>query len=319
MPARDRADTTLAARLPPAAAPPTIRRAGRPGTGRRRILPYALLTPAAVLLIGLFGAPFVSLLYYSVRSYSLSGASHYIGLANFSALLRESRFEHDLVITFVYLAGVLVLSVPVAYLAAILITRAVKGITVLRSILIIPWILAPVVTALLFRTLIDPVRGPLTKGVSWLAGRPVYLASNANDAMVVVIVHAAWRSFPLEMLLLAASISSIPRELYEAVRIDGGNSWAEHYHITLPLTRTSLISACIAVSVFTMQDVEGLYSLTQGGPGYGTESAAVRLFKEAFLYYNVGGGAAIGLILVGITVLVLVGLFVFSRRVEERS
>jgi multiple sugar transport system permease protein len=319
MPARDRVATAPAARLPPAPSPPGTWRASRAGAVRRRILPYALLAPAAVLLVGLFGAPFVALFYYSLRDYSLSGASHYVGLANFSALLRESRTQHDLVITFVYLAGVLVLSVPIAYVAAILIARAVRGITAVRSILMIPWVLAPVVTALLFRTLIDPVRGPLAKAASWIAGRPVYLASNGSDAMVVVILHAAWRSFPLETLLLAAAISGIPHELYEAVRIDGGSRWAAFYHITLPLTRTALISACIMVSVFTMQDVEGLYSLTQGGPGYGTESAAVRLFKEAFLYYNVSGGAAIGLIMVGITAVVLVALFMLSRRIEERS
>jgi ABC-type sugar transport system permease subunit len=283
---------------------------------RRHVLPYVLLAPTAVLLIGLYGAPFVSLFYYALRNYSLSGASKYVGFGNLTGLFQEDRFRHDLVVTAIYLVGVLVLSLPIAYAAAVVVSRKARGIALLRTVLLIPWVLAPVVTALLFRTLIDPVQGPLSKAVSAIAGHPVYLSSNATDALTVVIVHAAWRSFPLEMLLLAAAISGIPRELYEAVRVDGAGRWREFRHITLPMTRQALISACIVIGVFTIQDAEGLYSLTQGGPGYGTESTAVRLFKEAFLYYNVGGGAAIGVILVAVTLVVLLLLFWLSRRIE---
>jgi len=275
-----------------------------------RWLPYLLLLPATVLLLGFFGAPFVSLFYYATQRVDLSGASSFVGLDNLRDLFVESRFHGNVVVTLVYLLGVLLLSLPVAYVGALLVTRQMRGVGAIRTLLLTPWVLAPVVTALLFRTLVDPTSGPIAGLTSGS------LVSSSEGALFVMIFHGAWRSFPIEMLLLAASMSGIQRELYEAVRVDGGSRWQEFRGITLPLTRPALMSAVMLISVFTLHDAESVYALTQGGPGYSTEASAVRLFKEAFLYYNVGLGAAIGVGLVVLTAIILFVLSRVSRRLE---
>jgi len=282
-----------------------------------RALPYALLAPTVVLLVGLFAIPFVSLFSYALRQFDVDGSSRFVGLVNLTSLLREPHFHDNLVLTAVYLVAVLGLSVPLAYLAALLVVRPARGVSLLRALLLMPWVLAPAVTAVVFRTLADPAQGPISAVGTALFGAPVELSSSVSGSLAVVIAHAVWRSFPLVMLILAAAMSGIPRELYEAVRTDGGGRWREFAHVTLPLTRTSLMSACIMISVFTLHDAESIYALTKGGPGYGTESVAVRLFKEAFLYYNVGGGAALGVVLVVVTVAVLLVLAAVSRRAER--
>jgi multiple sugar transport system permease protein len=279
-------------------------------------VPYLLLLPAVTLLVGLFAAPFASLFVYALRTTDLSGESTFVGLANFAELLREARFHVNLLVSAGYLAGVLVLTVPLSYAAAVLVTRTARGVGLIRTLLLTPWVLAPVVTAVLFRTMVDPSQGPVAAFTEWLFGQPVNLVSDGTGALALIVVHSVWRSIPFVMLLLAAAMSGIPRELYDAVKVDGAGSWQAFRYVTLPLTRTALVVACLMLSVFALQDTESVYALTRGGPGYSTESAAVRLFKEAFLYYNVGGGAAIGVVLVVVTIVVLVGLSRLSRRLE---
>ena len=268
-------------------------------------LPYLLLAPTTILLIAFLAVPFFSLFYYGVHKTDLQGVSTYTGLNNFRVLIHEARFIQNLQNTLLYLVGVLAISIPLAYFAASLISSNMSGVGVLRTIFLIPWVLAPVVTALLFKTMLDPTSGPITMLLKWIFGQPVYLTLSPEGAKLVIILHSAWRSFPFEMLLIAAGITSIPVELYEAARVDGANLWQQFRYITLPLTRVQLFSAVLMISVWTIQDAEGVYALTQGGPGYATEVTGVRLFKEAFLYFNISLASSIGIALIILSIIVM--------------
>lgn len=273
---------------------------------RKHGLAYILLAPIVILLVAFMAAPFASLLYYGVHETSLDGTVNFVGLGNFIRLINESRFIQNISATLIYLVGVLVISLPVAYFGAILITSNIRGGGVFRTLLLIPWILAPVVTALLFRTMLNPTSGPITILLKWIFGHGVYLTLSPAGSRLVIILHSAWRSFPLEMILLAAGMASIPPDLYDAARVDGANLWQQFIRITVPLTRVSLLSAVIIITVYTIQDAEGVYALTQGGPGYATEVTGVRLFKEAFLYFNIGQASSIGIALIVLSILVMI-------------
>ena len=284
------------------------------GSGRRRsaaaglrkyALPYSLLSPTVILLAAFLAVPFFSLFYYGVHKTDLQGVSTFVGLNNFIILIQEARFLQNLQATLLYLVGVLAISLPLAYFAAVLISSNTRGVGVLRTIFLIPWVFAPVVTALLFKTMMDPTSGPITLLLKWIFGQPVYLTLTPGGARLVIILHSAWRSFPFEMLLIAAGITSIPGELYEAARVDGANLWKQFRYITLPLTRVQLFSAILMISVWTIQDAEGVYALTQGGPGYATEVTGVRLFKEAFLYFNISLASSIGIALIVLSVIIM--------------
>lgn len=274
-------------------------------TVRRNALPYLLLAPTAILLVAFLAVPFFSLFFYGVHKTDLQGVSTFTGLGNFNILVHETRFIQNLGATLRYLVGVLVISVPLAYFAAVLVSSNIRGVGVLRTIFLIPWVLAPVVTALLFKTMMDPTSGPITILLKWIFGHPVYLTLSPDGARLVIILHSAWRSFPFEMLLIAAGITAIPVELYEAARVDGANLWKQFRYITLPLTRIQLFSAVLLISVWTIQDAEGVYALTQGGPGYATETTGVRLFKEAFLYFNISLASSIGIALIVLSIIVM--------------
>jgi len=273
---------------------------------RKYRLPYLLLLPSVLVLVVFLAWPLGSIFYFCLRETPLSGASEFVGLANFSLLLGESRFLGNLAASLRYLVGVLGLSVPLAYLAAILISSKVRGAGVFRTIFLLPWIIAPVVSAILFRTMIDPYSGPVTQLLEWLTGRKYLFLVEPDLAVLTIIVHSAWRSFPFEMLLIAAGLTAISPELYDSAKVDGAGVWAQFRYLTLPLTRNQLFVAILLITIWTLQDSEGVYSLTQGGPGYVTEVAGVRLFKEAFIYFNIGIGSAIGVVLIALSVIFMV-------------
>ncbi len=254
---------------------------------RRNPLPYLLLAPLVIILLVFLVFPFVSLFYYGLRQTDLSGASTFVGLKNFTILLNQSRFGQNVAATVIYLVGNLAISVPLAYFAAVLISTNRRGVGVLRTLFLIPWVLAPIVTAVLFKTLMNPSSGPITMLLRAIFGHPVYLMLSEDGGRVLIILHAAWRSFPLEMLLIAAGMTAIPLELYEAARVDGAGMRTQFRYITLPLTRTPLFTAVLLISVALpshmgvvteRQKIEGLKGSIAG---LAPKAEAVRRFRAA--------------------------------------
>jgi ABC-type sugar transport system permease subunit len=273
-------------------------------------LPYLYLLSATILLVGLLVLPFVSGIAMSLQSMKLSGEVKWVGLGNFLMLFRESRFSADIRNSLFYILGNILLSTPFAYGAALLITSKFKQAFFFRGIFLLPWIIAPVVSTVLFRSMVDPTTGPVSAFLSLLAHKQIIILSNPTMALVTVIVHSFWRSFPFIMLFLAAGMASIPDELYESAVVDGANSWKRFIHITVPLTSNQLGLSLLMVTIWTLHDAETIYAFTQGGPGYSTETLAVRLFKMSFINFDLNMGATIGVILILIS---LVFMFFYLK------
>ncbi len=271
--------------------------------------PYSLLAPSMLLLLAFLVLPFVYLFIWSTFDYKIGVSNEFIGSENFTSLLREERFRDNIRYTLTYLAGNLALSVPAAYFGAILVSAGVRGAGLLRTLLLIPWVLAPIVTSLMVKTLLNPFSGPLIDVIAFFnGGEKIYPTTTPTGAMVVLIVHAAWRSFPLIMLMLAAGMSGIDPQVYEAAQVDGATRWQQFRRITVPLTKTPLLAGVGAISVFTLHDAEAAFAITGGGPGHATEVLGVRILKEAFDSGNIGRGAALGVALLVLSVIVLAAL-----------
>ncbi|MEM1875036.1 MAG: sugar ABC transporter permease [Candidatus Hadarchaeales archaeon] len=252
----------------------------------------------------------------SFQESTFVGEVHFVGLKNFNLLLREARFLNNLRLSIIYVLGNLSLSTPLAYVASLIITsRDMKGLPLLRGIFLLPFITAPVVSSVIFLSLTDAASGPVTILIEKITGeRPVILAT-PSLAMWTIIFHSFWRSFPFVMLFLAAGMTAIPDELYEAARVDGATSWHLFKFITFPLTRIHLALSMLIVTMWTLQDAETVFALTRGGPGYSTEVLAVRLFKDSFVNFNLNLGATTGVILLGISLFFMV---VYLKLMRER-
>lgn len=282
--------------------------------------PPWLFLPALVFLVLFWIAPLAPGLLISCQEPIPETESYrWVGLANYRSLLGEATFFLNLRLTLVYLIGVVGLTTPVAYLVSLVISRRSRALGAVRALFLIPWVIPPVVSSLIFRSLADYEIGPLAALYQMLSGDPDLIPlQDAFWAMVNVIAHSFWRSVPVLTLFLAAGMTTIPDELHEAAEVDGATTWQRFCSITLPLTRAHLATGLLLISAFTLQDAETIYAMTGGGPGHATEVAAVRLFREAFDYDRAHIGATVGTFLL-MAGLVLMALYLMLFRRAEAT
>lgn len=272
----------------------------------KKLTPYILITPVVISLLILLLGPLLAGIGMSFQQTTFSGETQFVGFQNYLNLFNEgTRFGHDLFVTIVYVSFVIVLTIPFAYLTALLITRNSNLSRIFRSIYLFPWISAPVVSTLMVKTMLNPEFGIIHFVVRYLAGHDVYILNNGNYALVVMILHSFWRSSPFIMLFLAAGISTLPKEYYEAAKVDGASKIRSFFSITVPLTANQLGMGTLMVTIWTLQDSESVFALTNGGPGNATETLALRLFKSSFVNFNLNMGATLGVFLVAISLLFL--------------
>ncbi len=285
---------------------------------KRQVSPTLLFIPAFVLVVLFWCVPLIPGLTLALRAPAEPGSpGRWPSLVNYSRLLGEQTFRQNLVLSLIYVVGVVGTSVPVAYAASSLMSRNVRGTNWFRGLLLVPWAIPPVVSALIFRNLAGAEVAPLTKLYRLLSGDPNLLPlQDSFWAMLTIIVHSFWRSVPVMALFLAAGMTTIPRELHEAAQTDGATALQRFFHITFPLTRMHLAVGMLLITAFTLQDAETVYALTGGGPHHGTEVAAVRLFKEAFDYGQFTTAAAIGSLLLAAGLLFMLLYLAAFRRAE---
>jgi len=258
---------------------------------------YAFLSPTIILIAIFLVSPMISGLVMSCYKTSLSGVTTFVGSKNYWLLLTETRFLNNLRLSLIYVIGNICISLPIAYVMALIITSKLRGATFLRGIFILPWVVAPIVSAVLFRSLVDPTFGPLSLLLEKISGQQQVILADPIGSMAVVILHSVWRSLPFMTLFLAAGIAMIPKELYEAAMVDGASRWKQFFALTFPLTKIHLAIVLLTITLWTLQDAETVYAMTEGGPGYSTEVIAVRLFKESFINFDLNSGAAMGVLL----------------------
>jgi multiple sugar transport system permease protein len=287
-------------------------------SSRRSLAASLLLLPALLLLVGLLLFPLASGIGSAFQTTAADGTTRFFGFKLFKILAREPRFLADIGRSAVYVVGNVGVSFLLGYGAALVITRASRATGIVRGILITPWITPPVVSAVIFRSLVDPAGGPVSHLAQQVFGSDFMILGNAHSAMAAIILHSVWRSFPFIMLIIAAGIAAIPRELYEAAAVEGCGAFRRFRYITLPLTRLHCAIVLLIVTMWTIQDAEGVYALTAGGPGYATEVLAIRLFRESFLNFDVHMAAAIGVVLLAVSGIFAAAylLLIGGRRLE---
>lgn len=232
--------------------------------------------------------------------------NEFIGGQNYALLVGESRFSTNILLTLLYTAVAVTLTITLGLLAAQLITERGRFVNVLRPLLFTPWLIPPIASSIFFRALFDANTGPIPAIFKALTGNMIIPLADPHLSMVVVILHEIWRSLPFAMLFLAAGLTSVPKYLYEAAAIDSAGKWKQFIHITLPSIKSHLFIITLMVTNGTLQDSQSIYPLTSGGPGYATETLGVRLFKTAFVSFEVNFASALGMVLLVIAVIFMI-------------
>jgi len=271
---------------------------------RERRFALLLFAPALLALIVTTTAPLVYLAWTSLMRIDLSMPflSGFAGTDNYAKMGGDPRFWNSLGLTVVYTATTVVLQVALGLSLALMVLRIPRGQAALRIAAILPIVLAPVVVGLFWRTLVlapdvglvDVVTRALGLGShNWL-GDP-------RLALISVIAIHTWQWTPFAFLVLLASLSSLPPDVFEAARIDRASAWQRFRHITLPLIRPAIVIVVIMRTMIALSAFAAIFAATGGGPGTATEILNLYAYRTSFTELNLGYGASLAIVLLAIT------------------
>lgn len=272
------------------------------GTQRRRSrgiperrLAWLMTTPSMLLIALVAVYPILYAIWLSMHEYSLirAGVSRWAspaGLGNYIDAFQTPEFVDSIVITFVFTIASVTLETLIGLAMALIMAAAFKGQGLLRTTVLVPWAVLTVVTAIMWKTIVDPNLGLVNQilgtNTVWLGEEP--------QALIVMILADTWKTAPFMALLLLAGLQVIPSEIYEAAKVDGATAWQRFRRITLPLLMPALLVALIFRTLDALRAFDLPKVLTNGANGTTTMSLiAQRTFQENRLY---GEGAAYSII-----------------------
>ncbi len=285
-----------------------------------RLTPYLFVAPAAlVMLLALF-YPILYMVWGSFRDWDPSqtiGETDFVGLANYARLLSDPAFHESFRITLTFTFTVVTVEMVLGVGLALLLDRNIRGMSVLRTLFILPMMIAPVVVGLIWRYMFNATYGTFNRfleslglpGIDWLGQYP----------LLSVIIADIWQWTPFIFILSLAALQSLPRSALEAARIDGATGWQQIWFIKLPLMMPVLIVTMLLRLIDAFKVLEVILVLTGGGPGLSTEILALRIARTAREFRELGEAAAMSNYLLMLLMLLTLGMFAFGRWQEARS
>ena len=272
------------------------------GRARRRVesLPYALLLPSLVLIVLIILYPLATGVYYSLNEGSLLRLEQFVGLNNYLDLLSLPDVRHALWFSGLFAVCSVIGSYSLGLGLALLLNQELPGRGFFRVALLLPWVIPSIVSIVSWRWLIADQNGLVNQALDLVGAGPIFFLSTENWAIFSVIVIKIWRSFPFMMVSCLAALQSIDRDVYEAATIDGAGRWQSFRDITLPQILGISVVMWILMTIWSVNDFETPWLLTQGGPSNATENLIVLAYKYTFTRNDVGLGSAIAVVSMGI-------------------
>lgn len=296
----------------------TTARATRPGRGQRLVRnPYLLLLPALIPVLVLSVLPLIQGIYlgFTDAEAGLNVTTTFTGIDNYVRLLDNRLYWESFRIGLVWAFSTTFLQLLLGLTLALLLNEPLRFRALVRTLVLVPWAMPPVIVAILWNLVYQPDAGLLNnllrgvglmdRGISWLA--------DFNTALAAVIVVGVWAGMATVTVSLLAGLQNIPAELYEAASVDSAGPWQRFRHITWPQL-LPVTEAIVALNfIWNFNSFGIVYVLTKGGPGTTTMLPPLFAYNEGFRYGHFGYAAAMG----NVMVLVVVGLlllYVWYRR-----
>jgi multiple sugar transport system permease protein len=308
---------------------------GRIGLPARRVrlLPYLLLAPAAAFLVCVHFIPMGVSLYMSTLRLNQGHlleflSAPYIGVQNFTYILFNpispirTQFLDAARNTVIYTLAVNAIMLLGGLTAALLTTREFRGRGLVRTLLLMPWIVPTYVVGFLWGFMWQPDTGIVNHvlhDVLHLPIRPFWIVGPLT--MVAIVVPTAWRNFPQTMLMLSAGLAGIPADLYEAAEVDGAGGWQRLRYITVPMLRPVIAVVTLFGIIATVYSFNVVFTMFGGGAGYAGDWGDVlttMIFRNSFGQLNFGVGAAASVLLM-LVCIALVSIWYWTFREDLRA
>lgn len=290
----------------PAAAP---KRRSR-GISERR-LATLMVSPSLILIAIVAAYPIAYAIWLSLHEYSVrvAGLSRWAGFKNYSTALQDSEFWSAVKVTFIFTGCSVVLETIIGLAMAMTMHAAFKGQGILRTVVLVPWAVLTVVTAIMWQTMFEPSLGFVNNvlGAFGLPNDTVWLGQSP-EALMVMILADVWKTAPFMALLLLAGLQVIPNEIYEAAKVDGATAWQRFARITLPLLKPALLVALIFRTLDALRIFDLPFVLTQGA--HGTTTLSIISYETFQTNRILGLGSALAILTF---LIVMIVSFVYIR------
>lgn len=273
---------------------------------RRYRFEYALISPALLFAALVILYPIIYALDTALHQTVFLEKTQFVGLGNFTRFLSGPDALRLAVQTAIFVFGSLLLTMPIGLGLALLLDEAMRLRTFFRAVLVLPWVISQVVTALLWSWILNPQFGP-ARIVTDLAGlMPINFVGEDATAMASLILVNTWRTYPFAMLLILAALQTIPAEVKEAARMDTHAAWRRIVFIILPMIRPTLMVVAIMLTLSAFNNVDLPLVLTGGGPLGATETLGLGAYRQAFELNRLGLGSAIAVLIFGTNIVLSV-------------
>lgn len=269
----------------------------------RRLLPWLLLAPALVLLALLTFYPLgrtIGLSFFAT-DYGFAGAT-FIGFENYLDLMGDRFFLQAVRNTVVFTLAATVLEVGLGLALALLLDRAFPGRGLLMTLMLAPFVLSTMVVTAIWRAWFHFDVGYLNNWLRALGVTPVAWLFDPDLALWSIVLVDVWQTVPFAFLIILAGLRLIPRDVYEAARIDGAGTWRRFVDMTLPLLSPYLLIAALLRCVESFKLFDKVYAMTGGGPGQATETVSLFVYRQGFRFFDIGLASA-----AAVTMIVIAG------------
>lgn len=275
------------------------------------------VTPSVLFVILMIAFPLAYNFGVSFTQWSLSSVTppKYVGLANYLALFQDTRFLLSILRTIVFSLGALAVEVVLGVGFALYVNRSFAGKGLVKTALLLPMVMTPVAVGMIWMLIFEPTIGLANYILSGLGIPRLVWLGDPKTALVSLMIVDVWEWSPMISLITLAGLSAIPDEPYESAKVDGASPWQIMWRITLPMVSSTILIATLLRMIDVLKTFDIIYSTTQGGPGYATETINIFGYLQGFQYFRFGKASA---------VLVVFFLFIFLSivlflRVKDRT
>lgn len=273
---------------------------------------FPLLSPALLILIVIVAFPTVYVFYISTQQWLLAmPVREFVGLGNFIDLLKGPDFRSALRTTIIYVGASTMLTATLGFVLAFLMSGNLRGRGVMRTIVVLPLIVPPVVAGFAWKFLLSREVGLIGGWFLPSLGVEASMLATPNLAMVSVLIADLWSKTPLMFLIFLAGLQAIPVDLYEMATMDGARLRELIRYIILPLLRPTIGLALVLRLIDAINVFDLIYVMTSGGPGTATQTLPLLGWKIGFNYFNFGQASALAVIML---ILVVVPSTIILRR-----
>ncbi|MFJ4918911.1 carbohydrate ABC transporter permease [Streptomyces sp. NPDC088725] len=259
-------------------------------------LAWLLITPAVIGFLVFFAYPTARGLYFSFTEFHILTPARWVGLANFRELAGDSAFWHSLGVTVYFVVLSVVLGVLLSLITAVVLHR-LTGSTVVRGLIILPFLISGVVAALVWQWMLDPQLGIVSALIEKVTGQHLLFFGDSDWAVPSLAAISVWKSMGYNAVLIFAGLGTIPPTVYEAGRLDGASEFQMFRRLTVPLLRPILVMVVILTVIGSFQVFDIVQVTTKGGPADSSNVLQMYIYRKAFGELDFGYASTMSLAL----------------------